>query len=105
MAAAHAIAAQARGDELVPDPLDKELHEKVSRGSARGGGCASCASVRDAEAAVGRGQQPQRPDQQELQVLEEGRTPALDGVADELPDPRDDEDRQRGQPQRPGQVR
>jgi malate dehydrogenase (oxaloacetate-decarboxylating) len=30
MAAAHAIAAQARGDELVPDPLDKELHEKVT---------------------------------------------------------------------------
>ena len=30
MAAADAIAQLARGDELVPDPLDKELHEKVS---------------------------------------------------------------------------
>jgi len=30
MAAADAIAAAARGDELVPDPLDKELHQKVA---------------------------------------------------------------------------
>jgi malate dehydrogenase (oxaloacetate-decarboxylating) len=30
MAAADAIATQARGDELVPDPLDKEVHEKVA---------------------------------------------------------------------------
>jgi malate dehydrogenase (oxaloacetate-decarboxylating) len=30
MAAAEAIAACARGDELVPDPLDKELHQKVT---------------------------------------------------------------------------
>jgi malate dehydrogenase (oxaloacetate-decarboxylating) len=30
MAAANAIAAQARGDELVPDPLDKELHQRVA---------------------------------------------------------------------------
>ena len=30
MAAAEAIAAVASGDELVPDPLDKELHEKVT---------------------------------------------------------------------------
>jgi malate dehydrogenase (oxaloacetate-decarboxylating) len=30
MAAAHAIAGMARGDELVPDPLDKELHQKVT---------------------------------------------------------------------------
>ena len=30
MAAADAIAAAARGDELVPDPLDKELHLKVA---------------------------------------------------------------------------
>jgi malate dehydrogenase (oxaloacetate-decarboxylating) len=30
MAAAHAIAALASGDELVPDPLDKELHVKVT---------------------------------------------------------------------------
>jgi malate dehydrogenase (oxaloacetate-decarboxylating) len=30
MAAANAIASLARGDELVPDPLDRELHEKVS---------------------------------------------------------------------------
>ena len=30
MAAAHAIAAQARGDELVPSPLERELHEKVA---------------------------------------------------------------------------
>ena len=30
MAAAHAIADLARGDELVPWPLDKELHEKVA---------------------------------------------------------------------------
>jgi len=30
MAAAHAIAALARGDELVPSPLDRELHEKVT---------------------------------------------------------------------------
>jgi hypothetical protein len=30
MAAADAIAAVASGDELVPDPLDKELHEKVT---------------------------------------------------------------------------
>jgi len=30
MAAADAIATLARGDELVPDPLDKEMHEKVA---------------------------------------------------------------------------
>ena len=30
MAAANAIAGLARGDELVPDPLDRELHEKVT---------------------------------------------------------------------------
>jgi len=30
MAAAHAIAAAASGDELVPDPLDKELHARVT---------------------------------------------------------------------------
>ena len=30
MAAAHAIASLAQGDELVPWPLDKELHEKVT---------------------------------------------------------------------------
>jgi malate dehydrogenase (oxaloacetate-decarboxylating) len=30
MAAANTIADLARGDELVPDPLDKELHEKVT---------------------------------------------------------------------------
>jgi len=30
MAAAHTIAASARGDELVPDPLDKTLHEQVT---------------------------------------------------------------------------
>jgi malate dehydrogenase (oxaloacetate-decarboxylating) len=30
MAAAHAIASLARGDELVPDPLDRELHLKVT---------------------------------------------------------------------------
>jgi malate dehydrogenase (oxaloacetate-decarboxylating) len=30
MAAAHTIAAQARGDELVPSPLERELHEKVA---------------------------------------------------------------------------
>ena len=30
MAAANAIARLARGDELVPDPLDRELHEKVT---------------------------------------------------------------------------
>jgi malate dehydrogenase (oxaloacetate-decarboxylating) len=30
MAAAQAIADMARGDELVPDPLDKQLHEKVT---------------------------------------------------------------------------
>jgi malate dehydrogenase (oxaloacetate-decarboxylating) len=30
MAAASAIAEQARGDELVPDPLDKVMHEKVT---------------------------------------------------------------------------
>ena len=30
MAAANAIAEHARGDELVPDPLDKALHEQVA---------------------------------------------------------------------------
>jgi malic enzyme len=30
MAAANAIASLARGDELVPDPLDRELHAKVT---------------------------------------------------------------------------
>ena len=30
MAAANAIASLARGDELVPDPLDRELHVKVT---------------------------------------------------------------------------
>jgi malate dehydrogenase (oxaloacetate-decarboxylating) len=40
MAAARTIAALAREDELVPDPLDKELHEKVAaavRAAAQGG--------------------------------------------------------------------
>ena len=30
MAAAGAIAQLARGDELVPDPLDKSVHERVT---------------------------------------------------------------------------
>jgi len=30
MAAAHAIARQAHGEELVPDPLDKSVHERVA---------------------------------------------------------------------------
>jgi malate dehydrogenase (oxaloacetate-decarboxylating) len=30
MAAADTIAAMARGDELVPDPLDKQVHERVA---------------------------------------------------------------------------
>jgi len=30
MAAAEAIAQLARGDELVPDPLDKNVHERVT---------------------------------------------------------------------------
>jgi malate dehydrogenase (oxaloacetate-decarboxylating) len=30
MAAADAIASLARGDELVPDPLDKTVHERVA---------------------------------------------------------------------------
>jgi malate dehydrogenase (oxaloacetate-decarboxylating) len=30
MAAADAIAKLARGDELVPDPLDKTVHERVA---------------------------------------------------------------------------
>jgi malic enzyme len=30
IAAAETIAGLARGDELVPDPLDKEVHEKVA---------------------------------------------------------------------------
>jgi malic enzyme len=30
MAAAEAIAQLARGDELVPDPLDKNVHERVA---------------------------------------------------------------------------
>jgi malate dehydrogenase (oxaloacetate-decarboxylating) len=40
MAAADAIAASATGDELVPDPLDRELHEKVTAAvrEAVGGG-------------------------------------------------------------------
>jgi acetoin utilization deacetylase AcuC-like enzyme len=43
--------------------------------------------VANAQAAIQIREQPQRPDQQELQVLEEGRTLALDAVADELTDP------------------
>ncbi len=35
LAAAEAIAAQARGDELVPDPLDPAVHRRVARAVAR----------------------------------------------------------------------
>jgi malate dehydrogenase (oxaloacetate-decarboxylating) len=44
MAAADAIAAAARGDELVPDPLDKELHQKVAAAVRAAAGGASVRS-------------------------------------------------------------
>jgi len=41
MAAADTVANMAKGDELVPDPLDKELHEKVTQAvRAAAGGAA-----------------------------------------------------------------
>src|SRR5437016_2974309 len=61
--------------------------------------------IRQPEPAVSRRQQPQRSDQKKLQVLEERRALALDGVADELPDPGDGEDAERCDPQRPRQIR
>ncbi len=68
MAAANTIAGLAQGDELVPDPLDKQVHEQVAAAVRR---AAQHGSVAQAEAPVGCRQQPQRPDQQELHVLEE----------------------------------
>src|SRR5207249_7651314 len=44
-------------------------------------------SVRNIEPAVREAQQPRRTHQQECHVLEEGRLPAFDLVADELADP------------------
>jgi hypothetical protein len=44
------------------------------------------------------GEQPQRADHQELDVLEEGRSFAFDRVTDELADPRDHEERDTGHP-------
>src|SRR5690349_18838359 len=57
----------------------------------------------DAESSIDVRHQPDRADQQELHVLEEGGAGALDGVPDELPDPRRHEDHQAGGPERPGQ--
>src|SRR6266404_4667744 len=120
MAAANAIAGLARGDELVPDPLDKALHEQVAAAVKAAAGRprspetrrvpreirrAPRSSVRNAETPIGRGEEPQRTDEQKLQVLEEGRALALHCVAHELPDPGDDEYHHRGEPQRPGQLR
>src|SRR5690606_9287260 len=62
-------------------------------------------SVADAEPAIDEAEQPDRSDQQELDVLEEGRLPAFDPVPDELPDPGDDEDRERDLPQRRLELR
>src|SRR5262249_11376767 len=59
-------------------------------------------SVGEAEPAVGRSDQPQRPDEQELEILEEGRATTLDSVTDELHGPGEHEDDERAQPQRPG---
>src|SRR5215510_14429263 len=58
-------------------------------------------SVGEPEAAVEVRHQPDGPDQQELHVLEEGRPRPLDGMADELPDPGDDDDGEADRPQRP----
>src|SRR5689334_16582521 len=57
--------------------------------------------VRDAELPVEVPQQPQRADEQELDVLHEGGSLAFDGVADELPDPTHDEDHEACEPKRP----
>ncbi|HTV52761.1 MAG TPA: malic enzyme-like NAD(P)-binding protein [Steroidobacteraceae bacterium] len=64
MAAARTLAERASGEELVPDPLDKSLHEAVARAVAT-------ASAAQPQAPIERGEQPQRPDQQELQVPKE----------------------------------
>src|SRR5262245_52704428 len=60
-------------------------------------------SVRDSKSSIERAEQPQRSDHQELHVLEKGRPLPFDRVTDELPDPGDDEDRDRARPQRPRQ--
>src|SRR6185312_14637145 len=61
-------------------------------------------SVVEAEAPIERGYEPQRPDQQELHILEEGRPLAFIRMPDELPDPGGDEDRERGRPERERQI-
>src|SRR5690242_17712169 len=55
-------------------------------------------SVGESEPAIQMRHEPDGPDQQELHVLEERRTRALDGVADELAYPRDHENGEAGHP-------
>jgi hypothetical protein len=51
--------------------------------------CRRDPSVTQSKPPVRRGQQPERPDHQKLQVLEERRPLALNRMANELPDPGD----------------
>lgn len=64
----------------------------VSRGQAAKFMSASFTSIGEIQAAVQEAQDEQRPDQQEAQVFQEGRFPALDLMADELADPGQHED-------------
>src|SRR6266568_6832228 len=71
---------------FLPLPASGE-REITSRGSTHP------TSIRNAEPPVEEVHQPRRPDQQELQVLEERRLPAFDFVAGELEHPGEDEQR------------
>src|SRR5207244_9820756 len=53
-------------------------------------------SVADAQTAIQETQQPRRPNEQKLNVIEKRWLLALDPVANELADPGDDEDYRRG---------
>ena len=75
----------AAGDELLRDVLSENHCADSPQGAAP--------SVRQAELAIRRRDQPQRPYQQTLHVLEKGRPLPLDRVPDELPDPGGHEDR------------
>jgi Histone deacetylase domain len=67
-----------------------ELHAHAFREGAAYERCGVFLKA-NARAPIHVGQQPQRPNHQELEVLEEGGPLAFDGVADELADPSEHE--------------
>ena len=85
-----------------------ELHAHAFREAVAYERCARCNRavvegrqlIANAQTLIESGQQPQGSDQQKLNVLEKGRTPAFDGMADELADPSKHEQRSEHAPQR-----